>query len=473
MFGRTVVAVSALRKRWSKKQKSNIDILNAMVDEPKDNDLETIVSFSRYSKKYEETTSNSFTPFDATSKVDALKEHISLDAQTPFNSTGGQVDLRPNECMNLSPYQIVDQENQNAFNTTVSLANSPTVSSSKASPKMKAEEVSSDRPSVSTENSRQKQCDGKEVNEPTAADSPPEPVEISLSKKSHVSEPTSYANSSYPDSAIRSQHRNGDSVVYEKVSENAGVDFSLTNDPLERYPSKIDGLPANHSLNLPPDRLVQKPIACHSDQNKKFPSSVPSAIATKKSIVVSDEIVINSIVTDNVSPDSCASNNNLSRGIQSSGKSPTRTNCEFEFANKEVNSEEYVSICRPPRRTSTYETLGLNPKTHEIVVDSCLAEGTALLKVSAKKKQQRTFRIDVDQGRILWDSKKSGKVNIENIKEIRIGEAIRNYREHFKLSMEHESLWFTIIHVDSGKYKALHLVAPTQKLFNVWVDNLE
>ncbi|CAG8752724.1 1109_t:CDS:2, partial [Acaulospora morrowiae] len=472
MFGRTVVAVSALRKKWSKKQKSNLDILNAMVDKPKDNDLETIVSFSHYSKKYEKTTSNSFTPFDATSKVDALKENVSLDAQTPFNPAGGQVDLCPNECVNPSPYQIVDQENQNAFNTTVSLTDSPTVSSCKASPKMKAEEVSSDRPSVSTENPRQKRCDGKEANEPTSADSPPEPVEISLSKQRHVSEPTPCVNSSYPDSAIHSQHRNSDSVVYEKVSENAGVDFSLTNDSLERYPPNIDGLPANHSLN-PADRLVQKPIACHSDQNKKFTSSVPSAIATKKSIVVSDEVVINSIVTSNVSPDPCASNSNLPRGIQSSGKSPTQTNCELEFANKEVNSEEHVSICRPLRRSSTYTTLGLNPKTHEIVVDSCLAEGTALLKVSAKKKQQRTFRIDVDQGRILWDSKKSGKVNIENVKEIRIGEAIRNYREHFKLSMEHESLWFTIIHVDSGKYKALHLVAPTQKLFNVWVDNLE
>ncbi|CAG8833187.1 23240_t:CDS:2, partial [Racocetra persica] len=114
--------------------------------------------------------------------------------------------------------------------------------------------------------------------------------------------------------------------------------------------------------------------------------------------------------------------------------------------------------------------------TSEIVVEPCLAEGTALLKVSLKKKQQKIFRIDVDQGRILWDSKKSGKgkyylTNL--IKELRIGEAIRSYREHFKLSVDIEPRWFTIIYVDFGKYKTLHLVAPTLELFNIWVDNLE
>lgn len=47
--------------------------------------------------------------------------------------------------------------------------------------------------------------------------------------------------------------------------------------------------------------------------------------------------------------------------------------------------------------------------TYEKLVESCLVEGTALLKISAKKTQQRTFRVDVNQGRILWDSKKSRK----------------------------------------------------------------
>ncbi|CAG8519110.1 3205_t:CDS:2, partial [Cetraspora pellucida] len=111
--------------------------------------------------------------------------------------------------------------------------------------------------------------------------------------------------------------------------------------------------------------------------------------------------------------------------------------------------------------------------TSEIVVEQCLVEGTTLLKVSLKKNQQKVFRIDADQGRILWDSKKSGKVNIESIKEILFGKAIRSYREHFNLSADMEPRWFTITYVDSGKYKTLHLVALTLELFKVWVDNLE
>ncbi|CAG8637846.1 15029_t:CDS:10 [Cetraspora pellucida] len=63
--------------------------------------------------------------------------------------------------------------------------------------------------------------------------------------------------------------------------------------------------------------------------------------------------------------------------------------------------------------------------------------------------------------------------NIECINEILTGEAIRRYREHFNLSVDSEPLWFTIIYVDSGKYKSLHLVAQTLQLFNIWVDNLE
>ncbi|KAF0500265.1 PLC-like phosphodiesterase [Gigaspora margarita] len=108
-----------------------------------------------------------------------------------------------------------------------------------------------------------------------------------------------------------------------------------------------------------------------------------------------------------------------------------------------------------------------------VIIEPCLAEGTALLKVSLDKKQEKIFRIDIDQGQVLWNSKKSGKINIENIKEIRVGDAIRGYKEPFKISADIEPRWFTIIYVDSGKYKTLHLIAPTLELFNIWVDNLK
>ncbi|KAF0500264.1 PLC-like phosphodiesterase [Gigaspora margarita] len=108
-----------------------------------------------------------------------------------------------------------------------------------------------------------------------------------------------------------------------------------------------------------------------------------------------------------------------------------------------------------------------------VTIEPCLAEGTALLKVSLDKKREKIFRIDIDQGQVLWNSKKSGKINIENIKEIRVGDAIRGYKDPFKISADIEPRWFTIIYVDSGKYKTLHLIAPTLELFNIWVDNLK
>ncbi|RIA94719.1 PLC-like phosphodiesterase [Glomus cerebriforme] len=159
-------------------------------------------------------------------------------------------------------------------------------------------------------------------------------------------------------------------------------------------------------------------------------------------------------------------NNNV---LQITGTKITASN-DNESANK-VNKETKPNILS--RDIPVSSPIEFHSHTEEIIVDPCIAQGTTLIKVSAKKKQQRTFRIDVDQGRILWDSRKSGKINIENIKELRIGDAIRNYRMHFKISSDYEARWFTIIYVEAGKYKSLHLVADTADLFNKWVDNLE
>nr|CAG8476138.1 4435_t:CDS:10 [Entrophospora candida] len=174
--------------------------------------------------------------------------------------------------------------------------------------------------------------------------------------------------------------------------------------------------------------------------------SLPPTTPRRKSIVVSDEVIINSIVTGSIVssgsyPSHDSNNNNNNHSIQASYK---------QSSSDQINGNR-----------SSYSSIKINPHTKEIFVEPSLAEGTPLLKVSAKKKKQKIFRIDV------------GQVNIENIKELRVGEAIRSYREQFKLSVDCESRWFTIVYIDSGKYKTLHLVAPTPKLFNTWVDNLE
>ncbi|KAH8112886.1 PLC-like phosphodiesterase [Phellopilus nigrolimitatus] len=104
----------------------------------------------------------------------------------------------------------------------------------------------------------------------------------------------------------------------------------------------------------------------------------------------------------------------------------------------------------------------------DVKVPLLLQQGTPMTKVSAKKKKTVTFRIDPDQGYILWESKKSGIIPIENIKEIRSGADARYYREQFQLSADYEARWLTIVYIADGRYKTLHAVAATADAFVLW-----
>ncbi|KAG0007071.1 Phospholipase C [Modicella reniformis] len=96
-----------------------------------------------------------------------------------------------------------------------------------------------------------------------------------------------------------------------------------------------------------------------------------------------------------------------------------------------------------------------------------------MLKVSAKKEHSRLFKLDLEHGRILWESKKFGRINVEQIKELRKGRAARTYREQLQVKPEHEDRWLTIIYSAMGKYKTLHLVAPTRDTFEDWITAVE
>ena len=50
----------------------------------------------------------------------------------------------------------------------------------------------------------------------------------------------------------------------------------------------------------------------------------------------------------------------------------------------------------------------MNVDGDDVKVPMLLQQGTPMTKVSAKKKKTVMFRIDPDQGYILWESKKSG-----------------------------------------------------------------
>ncbi|KAG0052465.1 Phospholipase C [Gryganskiella cystojenkinii] len=124
------------------------------------------------------------------------------------------------------------------------------------------------------------------------------------------------------------------------------------------------------------------------------------------------------------------------------------------------------------------ETVRVTPNDHAIpmvnpAVARQLATGTQMLKISAKKQHSRLFKLDLEQGRILWDSRKFGRINVEQIKELRKGRAARMYREQLRVKPEHEERWLTIIYSAQGKYKALHLVAPTKDTYHDWIMAVE
>ncbi|KAF8478826.1 1-phosphatidylinositol-4,5-bisphosphate phosphodiesterase 1 [Gautieria morchelliformis] len=114
-----------------------------------------------------------------------------------------------------------------------------------------------------------------------------------------------------------------------------------------------------------------------------------------------------------------------------------------------------------------------NSSSDEVKVPVLLLHGTPLIKVSAKKVQARLFKLDPDQGQIIWESKKSGVIAIESIKEIRAGEDARNYREQFKIASDTENRWMTIIYLADGKYKTLHVIALAADVFRMWFNTLK
>ncbi|KIK99000.1 hypothetical protein PAXRUDRAFT_9154 [Paxillus rubicundulus Ve08.2h10] len=104
----------------------------------------------------------------------------------------------------------------------------------------------------------------------------------------------------------------------------------------------------------------------------------------------------------------------------------------------------------------------------DVPVPSLLQQGVPMTKVSAKSQKSYVFKLDADQGQIIWESKKLRIIPIENIKELRSGPDARYYRQQFQLAQEYEDRWITIIYMLDGQYKTLHLIASSRDSFQLW-----
>ncbi|KAJ3985503.1 PLC-like phosphodiesterase [Lentinula detonsa] len=131
-------------------------------------------------------------------------------------------------------------------------------------------------------------------------------------------------------------------------------------------------------------------------------------------------------------------------------------------------------------------------------VPQMLQQGTPLLKISKKrqKPKQFVFRLDADQGRIVWKSKVYKFIAVENIQEIRTGQAALNHINQLQCTPVEEYLprWLTLIYLGPSRskpnysplplgspksnysvhtYKTLHLVATSNHVVQLWERTLK
>ena len=130
-----------------------------------------------------------------------------------------------------------------------------------------------------------------------------------------------------------------------------------------------------------------------------------------------------------------------------------------------------------PKGENTASRAGPGGSENGVVVPDILQRGTAMTRVTRKKKVMRTFKLDIGAARVTWDpTKPSSRFYVDDIKEIRLGADARNYREEFFISSAVEDRWATIIYAEpetGRKLKTLHVIAPTVEIFLLWTDTLE
>lgn len=113
------------------------------------------------------------------------------------------------------------------------------------------------------------------------------------------------------------------------------------------------------------------------------------------------------------------------------------------------------------------------------VVPAVLLQGTAMTKVTKKKKKLLTFVLEKEAAKVSWDkSRPSKSFYIDDIKDIRVGVDARNYRQEFGVAAADEPRFFSIVYAipdkSKGKsQKVMHLIANDEQTFDLWTSTLD
>ena len=151
-------------------------------------------------------------------------------------------------------------------------------------------------------------------------------------------------------------------------------------------------------------------------------------------------------------------------------------------------SVELVKSAIPARMAATEAPalVDIGPIVNQRMIPEILEKGMMMTKISDKKQKKVFFQIDSDQGVIMYKSSSGGmrtsksyvqsnsprtdfcKVPIEAIKELRTDSDTEYYRLLFKQPDDLETRWITIVYVQQGTYKTLHIIADSHDICQLW-----
>ena len=128
---------------------------------------------------------------------------------------------------------------------------------------------------------------------------------------------------------------------------------------------------------------------------------------------------------------------------------------------------------RRPRQA----TLGLEESLQSpavALVPLALRQGMMLLKLSTKRARPCSVRLVPEEGRVLWNSKERGVIDMENVRELRFGELALGKRNRMGLSAADEDRAIMIVYGGQARrVQSLHLIATDDEAFQLWKDALE
>ncbi|CAK7227184.1 hypothetical protein SEUCBS140593_006491 [Sporothrix eucalyptigena] len=111
------------------------------------------------------------------------------------------------------------------------------------------------------------------------------------------------------------------------------------------------------------------------------------------------------------------------------------------------------------------------------VIPLALLHGIPIRKVSKKNNSKRIIlTLDAEAGKVTWDKFRPSKcLYIDDIKEIRTAEDIRQYRLDCNVPESEEGRFFSILYTvpDTTQTKTMHLIADTDESFADWTTTLD